>query len=263
MAASAVETVKDVGGSGNFLSIRGGVLKYKDTSFPDNKMRCIILHSVLENQHYAVAFDPSKPASPDCYAFGTDRDDMIPHEAVAEPYHETCKGCPNKAFGSADRGKGKACGDVERLALIPESDLDNIEDAEIAFLKVPYYSTIEHANYVRSLEDTYHRPTMAFITELTVIPDPTSQFRIKFNKVEELEGDDVFEALFNRLEKVKTEIVFPYPKFEEGAAETAKPAPKPAPVKVQRTVQAPPVTQAAGNGKVKVGAKRPVKQPKY
>jgi hypothetical protein len=220
LAQAAKKTVAQVGGGGNFLSIRGGALSYQKVAVKGNKMRCIVLAQVLENQHYPAAFDPDSPASPDCYAFGEDRDGMAPHEAVERPFNPTCAGCPMKEFGSAERGRGKACGDVIRLALIAEEDLGDIEGAEIAYLKVPYYSTLEWAAYVRELDEVYHKPPLAFFTELGVVPDPKSQFRVKFERGDELD-EASFEALFARQEEAQRSIAFPYPKFEDAPAKAA------------------------------------------
>jgi hypothetical protein len=143
---------------------------------------------------------------------------MKPHENVEKPVHPTCKGCPNKEFGTAERGRGKACGDLIRLAMITASDAaTDIGGAEVAHLSVPYFSTLEWTGYVRSLAELYHKPPLAFVTEVSLVPDKKSQFRLKFKMVEPVEMED-FEALITKYKTVSSELMFPFPKFDEQAA---------------------------------------------
>jgi hypothetical protein len=280
IAAEAVKTVASVGGGGNFLSIRAGQLSFQKATFPENKMACIVMAQALENQFYEHDFQEGKPESPACYAFGDDRRTMVPHEAVEEPVNPTCEGCPNKEFGTASKGKGKACGDVVRLSLVTESDLEDLASAELAYLKLPYYSTLDWAGYVRQLDEAHHKPPMAFITELSVVPDQKSQFRVKFRMVQPIETDDAgFEALFALRERAAREIGFPYPKFLDEPAPPQRqqrraPAQAPrgngraqqpaqaAPAPRRAAIQLPPSGTVAPGG-VRVGAARPQKVPKF
>src|SRR5579884_4113302 len=146
LAKHATEVEAAVGSAGNFLSIRGAVLSYQGVQANDNKMSVIILHAILENQYYDKPFNPAAPTSPACYAFGEVKSEMVPHEQVKAPQSETCASCELHKFNTATTGKGKACKEVQRLALITEGDLADLnENAQIAYLKLPYFSTIEYA----------------------------------------------------------------------------------------------------------------------
>src|SRR6478609_5073787 len=90
LAATATEVQSAVGGAGNFLSIRGGVLTYQGTQVPENKMSVVILDAILENQWYNQPFDPNNPTSPSCYAFGRDGKTMVPHESSSDIQNEDC-----------------------------------------------------------------------------------------------------------------------------------------------------------------------------
>ena len=281
LAALAQETAameSSVGGVGNFLSIKSGVLSYQGTTIPDNAMRVVILDAILENQWYDTAFDPDNPTSPACYAFGRAAKEMTPHENSFAIQNADCPSCPQMQFGTADRGKGKACKAVQRVALLTEGDLENIEGAEIAYLKLPFYSTLEYAAYVKQLAEVYKKPPLAFVTEIKVVPDPKSQFRVKFKMETPIEDGEAIGALLTAREKAAAEIAFPYPDRTEAAASPAKrnsaraavapraAAPKAA-VKPRATAKpaAPPVAvAAAAAGKpVKVGVRPAVKAPKF
>lgn len=252
MAAAATKVESGTGGGGSFISMKAGRLSFKQQPFPENKLTCIVLHAVLQKEHYAAKYDPNNPASPDCYAFGLDADDMAPHEAVDEPYAEACRSCPNNQFGTADTGKGKACADVRRIALISEVDFDNIEGAEIAFCKLAYFSSINWANYVRKITETYNRHFSAFKTVMSVVPDDRSQFRATFEMLEPIEDGEVLGAILDRYDQIEKDIIFPFPKFEAKpepakpaprAARAAAPAPKPVP-RPTRAVTTGPTTRA-------------------
>jgi hypothetical protein len=264
MAKDAVKAAA-VGASGNFLSLKSGVLSYQKAAMPGNKMNVIILDQVPENQIFEGKFEEGNPQSPVCYAFGRDaegndieRDDMVPHEAVENPINPTCKGCPNKQFHTAEVGKGKACGDVERLALITQGDLDNIANADVAYLKLPFFSAKEYSTYVNQLAGLHDLAPSMVITEISVHPDTKSQFRVKFRMIEPIEDEAAFEAIYNRMAIVRREIAFPYPKFEAPLAAAPRGRVPAARVAAPRTAIPLPASSAP-----RVGAVRAAKPKKY
>ena len=279
IAAQGVQKLASIGGGGNFLSFKSGVLSYQKAPIPENKMACIILADLLVNQYYDSDFVEGQPTSPACYAFGDDRKTMVPHESIENPVNPTCAGCANKEFGSAAHGKGKACGDLVRLALVTEGDLEDLANAEIAHAMLPYYSTLNWKGYVGQLDDAHHKPPMAFITELSVVPDAKSPFRVNFRMIQPVETDDAgFAALFAKRDEAVRGIDFPYPKFDEAPAPPPRQqrrAPAPAPRGNGRAAppaQATPQRKAAialppsgtvTPGGIKVGAARAVKPPKF
>lgn len=209
-------------GGGNFISTKGGRLQYNGAEVPGNSMRVIVVDHILENHYYNVRYDPDNPASPCCFAFGTDESDMAPHEESSEPQADACKGCPMNEFGSADTGRGKACSNIRRLALIAEDGMEDIEGAALAFLKVPPTSVKGWAGYVRQLADVMGRPPLGVITEISITPDPKTQFKINFSVVEKIEDGDVLQALIAKRAQAATELVVPYAPVEEAPA----PAPR-------------------------------------
>jgi hypothetical protein len=273
-AAAATKVLSEVGSGGNFISFRGGVMSYQGVPVKDNKMACIVVAQKLVNIHYATAFDPDSPGSPDCYAFGDNRKTMAPDpEQVEEPISPVCAGCGMKQFGSAERGKGKACGDLIRLFAIAEPDLDNVADAELAHMMLPFFSTLEWTTYVRNLAGAHNKGFQGFVTRLIEVPDPKSQFRIKFEMIDEVDKNtELRTALRAKIEKAEQEITFPFPKFErEDAVAPAAPAAPARRVTQRKTVVVPaprkapvvPIAAAAAGKPVAVGVRRAVKAPKF
>ena len=214
LAKYAKQAVATTGsGGGEFLSTKGGVLSYQGSEVPDNLMNTVILDHVFENHFYTARFDPNNPASPVCFAFGRDVDEMAPHADSTEPQSDTCKDCPQNKFGTADTGRGKACGNIRRLALMTEDGLEDVENATVAFLKVPVMSCKGWDGYVKDLERTKNRPPFAVVTEVSVVDDETAQFKVKFKLAEDVPASAI-KALIAKHEKAAEEIMFPYQQME-------------------------------------------------
>ena len=213
---------------GRFVSVRNGVLTFGGNAVPGNKMTVVVLDHIRENHLYTEKFTPESPVSPACFAFGRSDDDMAPHENSSQPQSNACLGCPANEWGSADQGKGKACKNIRRLSLITEDGMEDIDSAEIAYLKIPVTSVKFWAGYVQQLKNQLQRPPFAVVTEIGVVPDANSQFRITFELVQAIEDEAVLDALIKRREAGEEDLKFPYEPYQE----TAKP--------VGRGVKAPP-----------------------
>lgn len=276
LAKHATEVEANVGGGGNWLSIRGGILSYQGVNAQDNMMSTIIIRAMLENQYYDKPYNPNSPAAPACYAFGESQKDMAPHEAVTNPISSTCASCDFMKFNSAPTGKGKACKACQRLALITEGDLADLnEDAEIALLKLPFYSTIEYSNYVHQLAEQFKKPPLAFVTQIKVVNDAKAQFKVLFKLTDKIEDPKALELLLKLYDKAQPLLLQPYPENEGEEAPAApqrKAATRQAAPAARKPVQrraaaaeapaAAAVAAGAAGTPVKVGLRRGVK-PKY
>ncbi len=237
--------------TGQFFGLKSGVLSFNDAPLPNNEMAVIVLDAVLENVYYEGKYDPDSPQSPMCFAFGRDEKTMAPHKIVVEASNQQCgasglcSGCEMNEFGTAEVGRGKACRNTRRLAMIPAGTLENgkfkpftdeehFESASIAFMKLPVTSVKGYAAYVKQVAGALKRPPHAIFTKVKVVPDPKSQFKVTFEPLSQV-PDDLLGAVMQRHEEAKSVIDFPYTPFEEEeappprrGAKAAKPASKPA-----------------------------------
>ena len=224
LAKHAQETAdKEQMPTGSFASTRGGILSIAGSPMKDNKVQVVILDHVYENTFYEGDFDPDQPQPPSCYAFGRAEDELEPHKEAAKPVHEQCEGCPNNEFGSAEKGKGKACKNSRRLAMVSADGLsaDSVAYGDVVYFKLPVTSTKGWAYYVKGLNATLKRPPFGVITEIHLVPDPKSQFKVTFNHVGNV-PDNVMDAVMERRGKVMEEITFPYGKPSEPEAKAPK-----------------------------------------
>lgn len=231
IAAKYADTEANTGG-GQFFSLRGGVLKFQDNALPNNEVAAIILDYRLENVFYEGGFDPDAPQAPTCYAFGEDEATMEPFSAVEDKQSDDCASCPHNKFGSAEKGRGKACRNARRLALIPAgtinrsgafelSDADDLAKVPLAFLKVPPTSITAFASYVKQLSGALRRPPFAVVTKLRLVPDPKTQFKLAFEVLEELD-EDYLDVVIKRHEDASANIEFAYAKVEDEPAQQPK-----------------------------------------
>jgi len=165
------------------LSTRGGILAYQDTPIPGNKLPCVVVGSVFENRYYIEKFNPNKPATPDCFSLSVDGDNMVPHEKSPSAQHTQCSGCPLNEWNSApEGGKGKACKEVRKIIVIPLDSLENgVAKAEMAILGIPVMSVKNWRDYVNKIAAENSRPPWGMITEISVVPDARSQFKVNFS----------------------------------------------------------------------------------
>ena len=211
---------------GTMLSTRGGVLTYGQETLPGNQACVIILDSVKENTYYTEEFDPDAPTAPTCYAFGrgpAGEDEMGPHESMQvdlnyfEPQHDNCAGCMWNEWGSADKGKGKACQNRRRLALIPAgyyeqkrgsrdlalnlfTDVADFKTSEIAHIKLPVMSVKNYGTYLDQILTQTQLPAHGVITRLFLEPDANSQYKVGFEFIEEV-PDNLLEVIMARHEE--------------------------------------------------------------
>ncbi len=209
-AAKAMEPMQ-----GRFISLRGGVMTFQQQPLPGNKLNAIVIDSVIEHQLYEGAFDPNSAASPSCFAFGRVSQDMVPHATVEKKQSEKCATCPKFAWGSDPKGgRGKACREVRRLALIDgnliEKGPEAITKAEVVFMKIPVTSVRNWASYVSQLANVVRRAPWGVVTEIAPQPDPKTMFLVKFALASQF-GADILSAVAEKRKQLGDEgIMFPY-----------------------------------------------------
>lgn len=251
MAAAGDDYASEEKQGGSFITTRGGILKYGEEELPGNEMLVIVLDAVHENTYYPGKFDPGVMLPPTCFAFGRSEKEMEAHENVPDPDDEgaddshfelqsdtgMCMDCPLSQWGSADTGKGKACSNRRRLAIIPagrfvptgkrnQTEMEVFEEpadfreGELAFLKLPVTSTKNWSKYVHELNKEHQAPPFAAITRISLEQDAKTQFKVCFEMIEMVEAEDVLDILFARNDEAKERIVQPYsePTDDEGSA---------------------------------------------
>jgi len=237
-AQVAVKAEQNTGG-GQFFSMRGGILAFNGTPVPNNTLIGVVIDFIFENLYYAEDFDADTPVPPTCFAFGEEEDDMAPHESVVaagQAQNATCAGCPQNAWASAPKGRGKACRNTRRLAIIPAGALDgqgrvkletepaHFAGAAVGYMKLPVTSVKLWGAYVKQIGAMLRRPPHGVFTKITVTPDPRTQFRVGFEPVDKVPAE-LLATMMKRHAESKATIQFPYNLERD---EAPKPAAQPA-----------------------------------
>jgi hypothetical protein len=87
------------------------------------------------------------------------------------------------------------------MLLIPADSIGTaaaVEAAEVAALRPPVTSLKNYASYVQTIAATLKRPPLAVVTEISVVPDPKTQFKVVFTMVRSIDDTEVIQALIKR-----------------------------------------------------------------
>jgi hypothetical protein len=168
----------------------------------DNKAKAVVIYSVFENQWYKNKYDPDNPQSPSCYAIAEQDGDLKPHADAEAPQAASCAECPKNAWGSdPGGGRGKACKNVRRLAMIAATDAvdpESVNKAEVAVAKLPVTSVANWSTYANQIAQVLKLPPLAVITEMSVEPSPKTQFQVNFALIDKITDGGIIQALLGK-----------------------------------------------------------------
>jgi hypothetical protein len=232
-------------GGSKYISTRGGVLSVNNSPIPGNRMAVVVIDSMLENAYYEGDFDPDEPKPPTCYAFGRDVATMAPHEkvvAAGAQESDACKNCPKNQWGSADKGRGKACKNIARIAVVMAGqyvgdtgnklklldDPDYYRKAEVYMMKLPVTSVGAFAAFVKQVREAWGGDLIQIATKVSVVPDPKSQYKVTFEAISEL-NKSLMPAVMAKWREVEPTMAQEYSDPVDEAPKKGKgkgPAPK-------------------------------------
>lgn len=214
LATQAATSEEGNRSGGNYLSTRGGSFSYKDNDI-GSTIEVVVVDHILENHLYDGRYDPDVPQTPICFSYGRTTSEMEPHELSLDKQHSDCSSCPHNQFGSSNTGKGKACKNVRRLALILSESMDEVESTEVVFLKLPVTSVKAWGSYVQQMAEVLKRPPLGVVTEISIVSDPKTQYRIQFKLIEKISEPEVIRALIDKRGTIQEQLLKPYTQPEE------------------------------------------------
>jgi hypothetical protein len=208
------EKMSALSSKANLISFKGGQLIVDGMPVPGGEADVHVLATQGERSFYKGAFDPSVVQVPVCYSF----DGTYPHPEATEPQADMCTLCPNNEWGS--KGRGKACRESARVALVPAS-------APLA--SAPLYQASFPITSMGSVKDFFARCANSgklsgqFVAKLRVVPDAKSFFKASLTPMQLAENQDL-STLMERTNQARQMLLTPYPVFEETPEEEAPPA---------------------------------------
>lgn len=200
------------GGLENKLSIRNRVFTFGGEKL-GKKIKGAVVDFAYLNTYYGKKFSEDEQNIPKCFAISEDGEDMEPHENVTKPQNGTCEGCPKNEWGSG-RGRGKACAERRRLAIIDENDLedaDSVAEAEWAMLELPPTSITNWSSFVAECTKKLNRPYYTVMVEIAFDADASYPI-VTFSIEEKIKDKGVCEALekLNEDGEIREMLMKPY-----------------------------------------------------
>lgn len=221
VAADRQSIAKAPQAGGQTLSFRGGTISYGSRTL-GNEVDIVVMRSGFERVFYAGEFEADRIVAPNCFSY----DGAAPHPDAQDPQAKSCAECPRNEWGSDRRGKGKACREGVKIALLlaPGNKPLTREWAESAPVITAKFSVLNSQRVTPKIDSLYERfgaPCKAVVT-LEAHSDPNIQVANDLSFKSEIDDADVLDALGNRLAEAGDELVKPYPQGEidTGAAKS-------------------------------------------
>jgi hypothetical protein len=221
-AKDASATASGVGGGALFINTRGGNLAFQGEVL-EQPLSVFVLDQVRENDYYEGDFDPDAPRGPTCYAIGRDEETLAPPYDLDTKQADRCATCQWNKFGTADRGRGKACKNILRLALLPVSaDPAALAKTEPAFLRVPTTSVKNFRTHAIQVEKGIGRPLWSVITDISTVDDPKTVWKMEFGLPDApLANAAIGAVLVKRRDEIRADLERPPVVGELEVEETA------------------------------------------
>jgi hypothetical protein len=149
---------------------------------------------------------------------------MKPHADSSDPQNADCRTCRHNQFGTAEKGRGKACKNGRRVAILHADYLkkaDAVASAPMAFLKVPPTSLGNWASFVKKVANVLEKPFFAVVSKIEVRPHPKKQVEVSFGVAAEV-PKAMMGPVFARHREAYAALTVPYQAEERSSKKPAK-----------------------------------------
>lgn len=153
--------------SSNVISTKGKLFTLPDGTSNPGPLQAIVLDYTSYNSYFKGIYDPNKITAPTCFAINKVIEALIPSPHGLEIQSTDCASCARNQFGSAPTGRGKACKNTRRIAIIPADATDTTVPMT---LSVSPTGLKAFDAYVNSLARDFGKPPIAFITRISFNP---------------------------------------------------------------------------------------------
>lgn len=200
------ETAQGLRSSGSYIGFKNAQLKVDGIAIPANQLDVRVLAALSERAWYSKDFDADAVQVPDCYALDND----VPHEQASNPQADSCAECKHNKWGSAVRGKGKACRESARVIVIPANV--PLASAQMYTAKVPVTSLSTVTSFTSRCGQA-NKLMGEFVTKLSVTEDKKTFFKVHLQPVEVTPEMDM-AALLKCQDAAYQLAMTPYPVIE-------------------------------------------------
>lgn len=226
MAAMADQMATSGGSIITMMSAKSGMLNIEGQPVQGNAVDAVIVDVWAVNEYYEGTYDPDALTWPVCKAYDRNPAMLQPADGCEAPQHKSCEGCPKNEWGSGLK-KGKACKNG-RLVVFAMADALAKGSNKLFALRVPVTSVKNLTQFSAVLASSGLSP-MRVRTQISVKPDPKTQFKMHFALVEKLPADakqmQLIMDAFNKSSTTVPQMLAPVVKDdEESESENEEPA---------------------------------------
>lgn len=228
MMAAQLEKLKGKTAPATGNKIR--ITQSKEMVLPDgtktrDPIELVVVDFLSVNNFYEGTFDKDNIVPPTCFAIGDIPLNLVPSPNSPVVQADSCASCPNNAWESGPKGKGKACKNTRLLAVLPP---DAEDDTPMWLLQVSPTGLKSFDSFVGRVATTFQAPPVGAV--VTVSLDEASDWpTLVFRDETPNENAAVHLA---RLEEARKLLETEPDVSGYGQAPKAKPAARPAAKKV-------------------------------
>lgn len=202
------EAASGLRNSGAYISFKNANLKVDGVPIPNNTADVRVLAAIGERTYYAGEYDSDQVQVPDCYSLDNSPE---PHPEAADPQAAKCADCPQNKWGSATRGRGKACREGARLIVVPSNV--PLKSAPMYTAKIPVTSLNTVTSFASRCAQA-GKLSGEFVTALSVVEDKKSFFKVHLT-IKELSADLDPSELLAKQDAAYELAMTPYPNLDD------------------------------------------------
>lgn len=146
------------------IRTKGGKFRFDEQELK-KPLKVVVVGSSMVNAYYDSEYDPDSPVPPACYAIGeVGKESEMAPKNVPKPQNATCTGCPQNAFGTAAKGRGKACRNQRRIAMFMLDD--KRPEPQLGVMVLPPSAIRAFSAYTKQVAAVLNRPLHGVVTSL-------------------------------------------------------------------------------------------------
>jgi hypothetical protein len=181
-AAMAAQLAKLAGKTAPATGNKIRITQSKEMVLPDgtktrDPIELVVVDFLSVNNFYEGTFDKDNIVPPTCFAIGDIPLKLVPSKNSPVVQADDCASCPNNAWESGPKGKGKACKNTRLLAVLPP---DADADTPMWLLQVSPTGLKSFDNFVGRVSTTFQTPPVGAVVTVSLDENsdwPTLVFR--------------------------------------------------------------------------------------
>lgn len=194
--------------TGDYISAKNGKFMLGNVKL-GTELDCVVIAFNFEKVYYDADYVEGEAQSPACAALSYDEDEMNISEGSPNRQCDNCDDCWANEWESAKVGKGKACSDRRRLALVVAGKDDKME---LKILNIPPTSLKNWKGYINEIDALGLHPMQCAVNISFDEESTAAQAPLLFEFVSEIKTEKALNLTASMLDEatklIETEYDF-------------------------------------------------------